>query len=277
MVQTEDRNVNDAMLVAYLDEELDAFEKHMIAQKLEQDAALKERLSFLKRGERLFGQAFDLLLDAAPDEKLQSMFSAIIAGDKNGTSSDTQKTPNIMPRPREARQLWRIAATVILAAAAFAGGMFADFLLRPDQRIQQTRGWREAVAQYVSLFSPATLEGMPVERTAQAENLSRISVALGLNLTVEKVAVPSLSFKGTQLLQLDGKPIAQIAYLKDGRVPVTFCIIKSAQPVQAVAMETRHGLNIQHWTAGGYGFMVIGDAPPNELTEIAGSLRARFG
>src|SRR5262249_19105376 len=149
-------------------------------------------------------------LDAAPDEQLQAMFSAMIAEDKKGASSNTQKTPNIMTRPRESRQLWRIAATVILAVLAFAGGMFANSLVRPGQIVQQTRGWREAVAQYVSLFSRATLEGMPVERTAQAENLSRISAALGLNLTVEKVAVPPLTFKGTQLLQLDGKPIAQI-------------------------------------------------------------------
>ena len=77
-------------------------------------------------------------------------------------------------------------------------------------------------------------------------------------------------------MQLNGKPLAQISYLYGDNAPVALCIIKTANAAQAPAEEKRHGLNIVHWVAGGYGFMVIGKVPESTLRQISDTFRARF-
>jgi anti-sigma factor RsiW len=57
---------------------------------------------------------------------------------------------------------------------------------------------------------------------------------------------------------------------------VALWIIRSANPPTPSAKEARHGLNIVHWVAGGYGFMVIGDLPETEIEQIAKTFQARF-
>jgi anti-sigma factor RsiW len=41
-------------------------------------------------------------------------------------------------------------------------------------------------------------------------------------------------------------------------------------------MPQSHGLNIVHWVADGYGFMVIGDVPEADLDRIAQTFQAQF-
>jgi anti-sigma factor RsiW len=273
MAQTGNNGVNDSDLVAYLDDELSPSEKETVAGALKQNAELRDRLARFERGGRPFAPAFDALLEAAPDDKLQAMFATLVT-DHNVSGAGSADI-----RPATRRMAWQMAAAAAVLVVAFASGMATNTLLAPDQGKHQlaARGWREAVAQYVSLFSRATLDGMPTDRAAQEEGLKRASAALGLNLAAEKLTAPTLTFRGTQLLQLDGKPIVQIAYLGDNQVPLAFCIVRSTQAAQPVATERRHGLNIVHWVAGGYGFMLIGDAPDADLRRLAEPFRARFG
>jgi anti-sigma factor RsiW len=139
------------------------------------------------------------------------------------------------------------------------------------------RNWMDAVAQYVSLFSQETLAGMPADPAAREAGLQRVSSALGKLISQDKVAaIPSLDFRGTQLLQLEGRPIAQIAFQSETGKPVAICIIKTARPAENPSQERRLGLNIVHWVADGYGYMVIGDVPQDALTRISEAARAQL-
>ena len=62
-----------------------------------------------------------------------------------------------------------------------------------------------------------------------------------------------LDFRGTQLLQLEGRPIAQIAFQSETGKPVAICIIKTPRPAEEPTTDRRQGLNIVHWVADGYG------------------------
>lgn len=276
MAQSGNNGVNDAHLVAYLDGELTPLEKMTVAAALDRDPDVRNRLAQLERGGRPFASGFDALLDAAPDDKLQAMFAALVTEHNNASVRGANEDAMVPARRRSARQM---AAAAAVLAVVFGSGMIADMLLKPNQSAHQAtaRGWREAVAQYVSLFSKATLDGMPTDLAVQEEGLRRASAALGLDLAKEKLAAPSITFRGTQLLQLDGKPIVQIAYLGDNQVPLAFCIVRSAQVSQPVATEKRHGLNIVHWVTGGYGFMLIGNVPDADLLRLVETFRTHFG
>ncbi len=278
-------NLSDEKLVAYIDGELSASEMESVAEALSQNTEARERLAVLERGGRAFGEAFDLLLEAAPEDKLHSVYAELIG--KTGTAEPApgagmgdQEGNVVSLQPRRAgggTPFWRMAAAAVILALVFAGGlMTGGFFKEQGQTVAEEPGWVEAVAGYVALFSEATLEGMPSDPQQRQANLERIETALGLPLSTDKITAPDLSFRGTQLLQLKGKPLAQISYLYGGKTPVALCIIRSSNPAAAPAKETRHGLNVVHWVKGGYGYMVIGDMPDAELDRIAQTFEARF-
>jgi anti-sigma factor RsiW len=282
-------DLSNEKLVAYIDGELPGDEQQLVAEALMYDGEARERLAMLKAGGRPFGEAFDLLLEAAPDDKLQGMLAELMARRQAGAAS-TETPPeadggedNVVSfRPRNApvpqrTPLWRMAAAAAILAFVFTGGLATGgFFSEPVQVGEETVGWREAAARYVALFSKETLEGMPADPAERQTNLQRVETALGLQLPEDRISAPELTFQGTQLLKLKDKPLAQISYLHEGTTPVALCIIPSANPEAALSSESRQGMNVVHWVEGGYGFMVIGDVPDEELSRIAETFRGRF-
>jgi anti-sigma factor RsiW len=275
-----DNEVSDARLVAYLDNELPPADRAAIARALEQNAELRQRLEFLDSGGRPFSSAFDLLLEAAPDQRLQAMFADLLNGQPApATPADEKVVPLRRSPPARTRLIWQMAAAASIAVTMFGVGIVTGVVLKPEPTVtvDATRNWMEAVAQYVSLFSEQTLAGMPADPAAREAGLRRVSTALGLDISREKLAsLPTLDFRGTQLLQLEGKPLAQIAFISDTGKPVAICIIKTTKPAEAPSPERRYGLNLVHWVANGYGFMVIGDVPQESLRRIYAETVARF-
>lgn len=272
-----ENEISDARLVAYLDNELPPPDRAAVARALEQNAELRQRLEFLDSGGRPFSSAFDLLLEAAPDRRLQAMFAELVDNEAVTTPPADEKVVPL--RRARSAGIWQMAAAASIALTMFGAGIVTGVIFKPEQTVtvDATRNWMEAVAQYVSLFSEQTLAGMPADPAAREAGLRRVSTALGIDVSRDKLAgLPALDFRGTQLLQLEGKPLAQIAFISDTGKPVAICIIKTTKPAEAPAPDRRHGLNIVHWVANGYGFMVIGDVPQESLRRIYAETVARF-
>ncbi len=268
-------------LVAYIDGELDAREREAVAAALAGDAGARARLERLKSGGRPFADAFEPLLAAAPDERLQAMFAGLVARNaETGGDAPAQESGNVTPLRRTApaggTPLWRMAAAAAILAFVFAGGMYAGGLFRgPVEVAEEQPGWREAAARYAALFSAETLDSMAQDAAERRAYLARVEAALSLDLPDERLADPALDFRGAQLLQFQGRPLAQFAYLGGGK-PVLLCIIPTQNDPDGPATENRQGLNLVHWVADGYGYMVIGDLPETELAQIAERFRAQF-
>lgn len=276
--------ISDEQLVAYLDNELDDAERQTIAKGLTEHSELQERMERMERGGRPFTEAFDLLLEAAPDKELQAMFEGLLAKDAASKpaadSTIAQEDDRVVPfkkREGPARTpLWQMAAAAAILVMVFAGGFVSGGGIFNPQVQDDVVGWREAAARYVALFSEATVEGLASDPQIQQSNLQRVATALGLELSPEKLSEASLDFKGTQLLEMEGKPLAQIAYLHKGSIPVALCIIPADDPAHGILAEERHGMNVMHWMDGDYGFMVIGRVPEAELKAIAERFQAQL-
>ena len=269
----------DAKLVAWLDGVLPEGERLELAQALADNPQLAQRLATLDRGGRDFKAAFDPLLDAAPDAAMQDMLAGLIARTKPG-EHDFSPSDNVVPlRPK--RTIWSrmgsLAAAAGITLAIFSGGVYTGWQTGEKPVGQQTKiGWRQAAAQYVSLYSKQTLAGYPVDPTVKKESWQRVSNVLDLPLTGKKAQIDNLTLKGTQILQLKGKPLVQIAYLHKQETPVALCIIKSSKQSFQQKFEQRLGLNIVHWVHNGHGYMLIGKVPKDELQKIAAPLVAHF-
>ena len=277
--------VTDEDLVAYLDGKLVGEEAEYLEREVNRDRALDARLELMRRGERDFAQAYDLLLDDAPGKRLKQILKLAIDPPPPPVEEPEPPVPLEVPAPRAPREPWggwRMLAAATVLLAVFSGGLVASrFVKLPGELPQiasepRALGWRATVAYYQTLFVKETLENAAGDAQAQSANLRAALGSVGLDLSVDKVSVGQLQFKRAEVLSFRGKPLVQVAYLYKGETPVSFCIIKSAKPAQEVMAERREGMNIAHWRSSAYGFMVIGDVPAEALDDIAKTLKQRL-
>lgn len=278
--------VTDEDLVAYLDGMLESDEAEYVEREVKMDRGLDARLELLRSGMRPFDEAYDLLLHEAPNKRLKQILKLA----KEPPPPQVEE-PEPDPEPvgtqaeivcQEPWGGWRRLAAGLAFFAVFAAGLITSrFVELPgvQPRIVHepaAQGWRAMVAYYQTLFVKETLENAATDPQTQSANLRAALSHIGLDLSVPQVSVDPLAFKRAEILKFKGKPLVQIAYLFDGKTPVSFCIIKSGKPAHGVMSERREGLNIVHWRSKDYGFMVIGDMPGKALGEIARKLKQQL-
>lgn len=257
---------SDEDLTAFIDGELTAEEAARIEALVNEDERVAERLEFLARANLPFKQAFAPLLSEAPREKLEAMLAAIPAAQQ---SVKSDPAPAFATRRRF---LGALAASVIAGIAIDRAviGVSRSFATKDENS-----EWRAAVAEYISLFTPETLAGPVPPRDAQAAQLARLDEKLGLSLSPEAVSLPGVDFKRAQLLQYEGKPLAQITYLDPESGPMALCIVMSSTGRKAPDLESRKGMNVVYWSSETHAFMLIGHAAVDRMTAIADGVRGR--
>ena len=253
---------DDGVLTAWLDGELPAADRAALDARLQAEPALRARLEYLGRGQRAFAPAFDALLNAAPTDRLTAMLEEARAA---------QMEP---PRARRGWH-WRAmaAAVAIFAVGAVAGYVLPDIINPPPAY----PGWRQAVADYHSLISPATLAVIRADPQQLAEEVSAIGGKLDLDLTPDKVALPDAVLKRTQLYDFRDMPLAQFVYDSSDVGPIAFCIIVNGRDDAPPEFEERQGSNIVYWYKDGRGYMLIArGATRAQLETYAGDMAGRF-
>lgn len=253
---------DDALLTAYIDGELAAGERAVLERRLAGEAALAARLDELRRGGRNFTDAFDLLLTAAPSERLSAMLASVVEQD------------------RPARRSWRpaaIAAAIAIFVIGAAAGAFVPLVTGITQpvAVAEAPNWRQAVAEYMGFTTTDTLAVIPDNPTQLADELSAVGQKIAVDLTPERLALPDAALKRATLYAFRGKPLVQLAYLSPADGAVAFCIIANGKPDAALAAEEREGFNIVFWNHNGLGYMLIGKAPRATLEAFADDLKTK--
>ena len=271
------KTISDGDLVAYLDGELEGGARVAVETAVAADESLRARLETLRAGDRPFRAGFDALLDSAPTQRLQDILATAEVGVAQATAS---------PVDDGAAARWRrpaaLAASLLLAvgigylAGQIPGGG-GPSAPTETARSDPAGAWRLAVAEYQALYTRETLANLTGSRDQQEAGLKRVGAALGLTLPVERITVPELDYKRAQILRFDDQPLAQLAYLHAGEIPVAFCITRSDHQDQARQSEQLKGLNVVHWIKDGFAFMVIGALPEGLLDRIGRRLADGVG
>ncbi|AGS20609.1 anti-sigma factor family protein [Rhizobium etli] len=264
-MSTKHTTPSDEDLTAFIDGELTAEDAAQIEAIVKEDESVAERLEFLARASLPFEQAFAPLLQEAPREKLERMLEAIPA----------REDPKAVSAPAASRRRFLAA----LAASLVAGIAIDRAVLglgRGFSAKDESSEWRAVVADYISLYTAETLAGPTPAGESQAAQLAPLDDKLGLSLSPEAVSLPGVDFKRALLLQYDGKPLAQIAYLDPETGPMALCIVQSDAGPKAPDLESRKGMNVVYWSNGRHAFMLIGRIPGSRVQELAESVRSRL-
>ncbi len=264
---------DDEMLTAFLDGELAPAEQHALTARLAAEPALGARLDRFAAAGTGVGAAMDGLIGAAPQPALDAILQRALA------SVPAAVPPKAAPPRRRLDFSWRprvlAAAAAVIAVAIVAGGLGFGLGARNDGA-RAAEGWHQAVAEYWSLTTAATLALEPPAELA-AKQLALAGTALDLPLTPAGVALEGVSFRGAQLYEFNGKPLVQIAYLDPDYGPIAYCVIRNGAGDKAPEMTEIDGFAVVRWSGDGLGRMVIGRAPPERLRAFAERLKAESG
>lgn len=251
-----DGMTSNEMLVAFLDGELPPEEQRIIANLVERDEALGQRLAFLASGRAPIRNAFDALLDEAPTSRMAENFQ------RAAVQSDPA---------RAFSRRHMIAAAVTLVAVGIGGGLGIDRIIGSHGR--EDEGWRAVVANYMALYSTTTLANLSVDPTMLDAQVASVSHVLGMPLKREDITLPRLEFKRVQLLQFRDRPLAQFAYLDERSQPLAVCVFANSNGAAPPQFEERQGMSIVFWSTPSRSFLVIGHSSRETLGKLAGQLR----
>jgi len=264
VVRSEDIST-DALLVAYLDGELEPKAHKELERRLRNDAALRARLTELSEAVRPIRASFDALLKAAPCPRLEMAFASAVV---KATRRDH----------RYRRLLVAAAAALLLLLGGVAGYFIAKL---PAELLEEAGGdedqWIDAVTGQMSLYDAASVAAIEVDETKQKAELAKVGQALNLDLSEPTVTLEGLTLKRAELLSFQGHHVAQLLYASDEHGPVELCIMAQPGGESEGEVETREGLNFIYWTAGGRRFLLIGAGPANRIDALADKVAARFG
>ena len=257
---------NDALLVAYLDGELEPGQYRELEERLRTDAALSARLAALADASRPLRSSFDALLAAAPHARLKAAFASALA-----------KAPRRQVR-RYRQMLLAAAAALLLLVFGGALGYFAAKV--PGELFEEADAfeeeWIAAVAGQLSLYRGDSLASITVDSAEQQAQLSRLGEVVNLDLSAPKVELEGLTLKRAELLHFQGRKVAELLYTGE-HGPVALCIMAEPGGEGEGEVESRDGLNFMYWAASGRRFLLIGAAPAKRIDALADTIAARFG
>lgn len=247
------RPLTDELLVAYLDNELDARQRQQLEQQINDDPALAERLAILDQASLPFKAAYDSLLTQAPQARLQANLDKLAR--------------------QPASKSWSMGRREVIAAglACLALGIMGGRLsLGWDNGKDHQDNWRDLVAEYMSLYTDDTFANLDDNPALQQQQLTTVAMKLGLTLKPEQLRLPGATLKFARVLSYDRQPIAQIAYLDEKYGPLAFCITRDKTPRKSEPEnEVLRGMNVVYWSTNGHRFMLIGRNPHAELRAMA--------
>ncbi|PWQ93185.1 anti-sigma factor family protein [Leucothrix arctica] len=242
----------DEQLTAFLDGELPEAKMVQIAEALETDESLVERLSGLEVDFAPIKQAFDQLLQEAPTESLNANIPAVEV-----ESMPTKAASN--------DNSWMSYAVSACFALAIGVGVGRAMFQTPPEPV----GWKGEVARYQKLYSKDTLATFTVTADAAEKSISQVSTKLGLAVPTQQFLPDGLTFKRAQTLVFNQKPLAQFMYQGEDGTPIAICVLKNGKPDQAISLANIKGLNAASWNHGGFAYIAIGDTQPEVIESIA--------
>ena len=256
----------DALLVAYLDGELEPELRRVLERRLNSDPALNARLAALADASRPLRRSFDALIEAAPRARLDAALASALAK---------------APRRREYRYRRMLLAAAAALLLLVSGGAIGYFVAKaPGELFEEEdafeEAWIAAVAGQLSLYDAASVASIQVNDAEQQAELNKLGEILKLDLSAPSVELEGLTLKRAELLNFQGRKVAEFLYASE-HGPVALCVLAEPGGEGEGEVESRDGLNFIYWAASGHRFLLIGAAPAQTIEALSETVAGRFG
>jgi anti-sigma factor RsiW len=250
----------DAVLVAYVDGELDESTARRVEAAIEQNPETRQKVELLRQSASLVGAVFR-----------QPKYQQVAPGLAQTVSTPRQSR---WARFRPARRFaLPVAASIVAALIGFGvgfwrGGAESDFAER----------LLDEVAEYHVVFAREREHQVEITADRLDEIQSWLGERLGRKLVVPDLSDRGLTFRGARLLVVGRQPVAQLVYAFPGRHdrPLALCIAAGPSDEIQLRAHTEGELNLALWARKGFIYVLAGWIDPPVLTALAGELAPKL-
>lgn len=279
--------IDDMMLMAYVDGEIDAETAREIETAIAADPALGRRVAAFRQTSAATRSAFGDVLHEPVPERLTRIF----------TAATTQPAATVLPlRPAAAQAAaaggsrWRnagwAAAAAIAAIALLTEGdrvglvPFIDHAVHEVASPVDTERWIDNLAAWYRVHSASFEKDQRLLVDVGAENLEELEKWVGTKLQRD-ITVPDLSAfgyrsQGGRLLLIGRRPAAQFFYAGDNQELVQLVIGFTDQPDRGGRLDHREDVNVVSWREKGYAYAFIGRIDGQRLWRMADASWAKL-
>lgn len=249
--------LDDSILVAYVDGELDAGTARAVTEALTRDSEAQEKVQLLRESATLVRAAFQspAYEDVPPDL--------------------AKRIDKLTVAPMR-RANWRIAASlaasIAVAILAFAGG----YVLRGmgTESADFANRLIDEVAEYHVVYAREGKHQVELSADQRGELEAWFGQEFHRRFTVPDLSAHNLTFRGGRLLVVDGHPVAQLLFSHPGdpERPLALCVTRGSPGNQPVRLEREQGVNLALWQSKGFVYVLVGWDDNQFLTGLAGGL-----
>lgn len=255
--------ISDSVLVAYVDNELDATTRERVAGLIEQDPAVRERVA-------MFQRSTELLRAALNDPEYSAVPDGLAA-----------RTARMVERRSPRRWTW----LALPLAAAIAGLVIGNLALPRylGLGVGQTAASRlgeilEEVAEYHSVFVREKEHFVEVPAARRDHIQSWLGNRVQYPFTVPNLESRGLAFAGARMLAIQGRPVAQLLYVRDNGERIALCVALTKGALEAPLQSIKEGgYTVFGWATGNHAFIVAGPESSSGLESLAKDLPRLLG
>ena len=271
--------MDDVMLMAYVDGEVDAATAREIEAALAGDPALAVRVQHLRDSAMMARGAFaEVLHEPVPDRLIAALGGP--AHVPEGKSAD-----NVVPlqrrtaswTPRRAALGWAAAASIAALVIGYGvGEMRPQHLELAGLQNSSSQRWLDNVAGHYRVAENAFASKDKLLVDFTASDVPGLEKWFGAKLN-RKLEVPNLTSKGLntqggRLVLINDKPAAQFLYSSDKGELVELVIAFTDEAYQPEQIARKGNVNIVYWRDNGYAYAFAGTMDASRLQAIADSV-----
>ena len=254
-------NVDDTLLLAYVDGDLSQELKAEVELSVAQSAELADRLAAMRASVLPYAAAYERQpLPPVPPALAQRV------AELARVSADTSL--RLSPRPTWPWLTGAFAAGVVCCAILLRFSMGPWVAGAPST----VPPWIKAVAEYQDLYSRETLADVVEDQVLTHKILGDLHRTGGLSIRVPDLRDSGLAFKRVQRLNFHGRAVAQVVYLPERGTPVALCVTQEAGGDLAPQAEQVGDMKAVTWRHDGQGYVLLGKDPHLDLTGLARSI-----
>jgi anti-sigma factor RsiW len=260
--------VDDVMLMAYVDGEVDSATARQIEHAIAADPSLSARARMFRDSAAMMRGAYaDALHEKVPDRLISAL--SPLSGRKNVVALQAR---------RPARQIvgWAMAAS--LAALVVGAGStywYVGTAREMPSSLQLASGerWLDHVSGFYDVYDAALKKEDRLLVDFKADDIPELtnwfSARLNRPLSVPDLSAQGFRPQGGRLLIINGKPAAQFLYQSDAGELVGLAIATSGETYQPARTARRHNVNIVHWRNNGFAYAFMGTIELPRLEKLA--------
>lgn len=273
--------MDDVMLMAYVDGEVDAATAREIEAAMAADPSVAARAQRMRDGAAITRAAFaDVLHEPVPDR----LVAALAGGGAVGAATAAAAANVVRLEPRRSHTPahgvlgWAMAASLAALIVGYSAGRYTSVIPAGDSAIQVASAtasdrWLDHVAGIYQVYTASLAQKDKLLVDFSAEDVPELEKYFGTKLN-RKLAVPDLSARGFapqggRLLIIGGKPAAQFLYTSATGDLVALVIAHSDAPYLPAQSDRRGDVNIVHWRNNGYAYAFAGTIDHQKLADIA--------